>query len=172
MPGESKTNFEKFWLQGMQHTDVLQHLHFQKSSAGSSGKGGAAPPGETDGRLAKKQQVIDNMKMEMQGLKRKLGKGQGQRDWQGNSRKGKGKKGSKGSKGQKGAKGGSPPADGVPTTLEHCKAMSMRFNGERCCWDFHLPHGCPNAQPGQWCDRGRHICPKCGKGHSLQVPCP
>ena len=170
MPGESLTNFEKFWLEGMRHTEVLQHLHFQKSSgASSSGKGGSAPPGSPDSILVKK---LDHMNNEMQGLKRKLGKGEGKRDWQGNSQKGKGKKGTKGSKGQKGAKGGSPPPDGVPRTQEHCRALNMRINGERCCWDFHLPHGCSKAQPGQWCDKGWHSCPKCKKAHSLQVPCP
>ena len=171
MPGERITNFEKYWLEGMRHTEVLQHLHFQKSGAGSSGKGGGAPPIETDSRLAKKQSVIDHMKIEMQGLKRKLGTGKGQRDWQGNSNKGKGKKGAKGAKG-KGTKGGKPPADGIPQNVEHCKSMNMKINGERCCWEFHLPQGCSRAQPGQWCDRGWHACPKCGKGHSLQAPCP
>ena len=169
MPGEKITNFEKFWLEGMRHTDVLQHLHFQKSSAGSSGKGGAAPPSDADGKLAKK---LDIMREEMQGLKRKLGKGQGQRDQQGNSQRGKGKKGAKGGKGHKGAKGGGLPADGVPRNAEHCRGMHMRINGERCCWDFHLPHGCSKAQPGAWCDKGWHLCPKCKKAHSLQVPCP
>ena len=174
MPLESATNFEKFWLEGMKCAEVLQHLHFHKSgAASSSGKGSSDSPGEQDGKLAKVRGQMQQMHEQMQGLKRKLGKGQGQRDWQG-SPKGKGKKGAKGAKGQKGGKGdkGGAPPDGVPRNVGHCRAMHMMIDGERCCWNFHLPHGCANAQPGQMCDRGWHSCPKCKKAHSLQVPCP
>ena len=78
MPTESLTNFEKFWLEGMKSTDVLHHLHFQKSSAASSsGKGGAASSSEADNKLAKVRNQIQNMQTEMQGAEKKTWKGPG-----------------------------------------------------------------------------------------------
>ena len=175
MPGESKTNFEKFWLQGMQHTDVLQHLHFHKTSVPpSSGKGGPAPAGDQQDKLAKVRGQMQHMQEQMQGMKRKLGQGKGQRDWQGDpppkKKEGKGKKGAKGS-GGKGKRG--KAMSGIPQNITDCMKMHMKLgNGEKCCWMYHLPQGCTDAQPGQWCNRGWHICPRCNKPHSLQVPCP
>ena len=173
MPTERSTNFEKFWKEGMAHTEVLQHLHFHKSSgATSSGMGGAAPSGED--KLAKVRNQLQQMQEQMQGIKRKMGNGKGQRDWQGYAPKGEGKKGAKGVGGQKGAKGGknTPPASGVPRDRNDCRQMRMSINGEKVCWDYHLPHGCSAAQLGQWCSNGWHLCHRCGKAHSLQVPCP
>ena len=54
LPGESTTNFEKFWLEGMRSTEVLQHLHFHKSSlASSSSRGAPVLSGEAETKLAK-----------------------------------------------------------------------------------------------------------------------
>ena len=75
MPGRSRTNFEKFWLQGIEHTEVLQHLHFHKSSA--------PPAGDQQDKLTRVRSQIQNMQEQMQGMKRKLDKGKGPRDWQG-----------------------------------------------------------------------------------------
>ena len=164
MSAEKKTNFEKFWLLGMQHTEVLQHLHFHKSAA--------PPAGDQQDKLAKVRGQLQSMQEQMQGLKRKMGQGKGQRDWQGGPSKGKGKKGAKGGGGNKGAKGGKGMS-GVPQNIEDCKRMRMQLgNGDKCCWHYHLPQGCTDAQPGQWCNKGWHLCPRCGKPHSLQVPCP
>ena len=88
MPGESKTNFEKFWLQGMEHTEVLQHLHFHKSFA---------PPAVDQQPLVRFQGQMQNLQEQVHGLKRKLDQGKGQRDWQGSPSGGKGRKGAKGS---------------------------------------------------------------------------
>ena len=93
--GETKTHFEKMWLLGMQHTDVLQHLHFHKTSAPPpSGKGNPGPSG--DQQLAKVRSQMQHIQEQMQGMKRKMGQGKGQRDWQGGTPRGKGKKGAKG----------------------------------------------------------------------------
>ena len=171
MPAESATNFEKYWLEGMRSTEVLQHLHFHKSSgASSSGKGGPSPGGQED-KLAKVRKQMENMSEEMRGLKRKLGKGQGQSDWQ--APKGKGKKGAKGAKGKgnKGDRGGAP-ADGIPRNIHDCMKINMKLDGDKCCWHYHLPAGCTGARAGDRCSKGWHLCPRCGKAHSLQVPCP
>ena len=37
---------------------------------------------------------------------------------------------------------------------------------EPICFSYNLPGGCPNAQPGQRCSKGLHICAKCFGGHS------
>ena len=112
----------------------------------------------------------------MRGLKRKVGQGPGQRGWQsGKGQKGKGKKGDNGGKGPKGGKAGKGgmQAVGIPQNTKDLRSIYMKtFNGENCCWDFHLPGGCSLAQPGAWCVRGWHLCNKCGKAHSIQVPCP
>ena len=64
MPSESVTNFEKFWLEGMKNAEVLQHLHFHKSSAASSsGKGG--PPGDQETKFAKVCNQLQNMQTGM-----------------------------------------------------------------------------------------------------------
>ena len=159
MPGESKTNFEKFWLQGMEHTEVLQHLHFHKSFA---------PPAVDQQPLVRFQGQMQNLQEQVHGLKRKLDQGKGQRDWQGSPSGGNGKKGAKGSGGGKGARG----MFCVPQDIADCKKMRMTLkDGRKTCWDYHLPHGCSDALPGGWCSRGWHLCPRCGKAHSLQVPC-
>ena len=181
MPEGDKTNFEKFWLEGMKDTTVLQHLHFHKGVAFSPAhRNASSSSGDVESqKLSKLRSQLQGAQNEVQGLKRKLGSGPGQRDGQGGKglkgQKGqKGQKGGKGDKGQKGAKGGKHdvPADGIPRSKKDCKAMHMMINGEKCCWDFHLPEGCAAAQPGQWCGRGWHSCHRCGKAHSLQVPCP
>ena len=42
-------------------------------------------------------------------------------------------------------------------------------NGEPICFNYNLPSGCPNAQPGAKCQRGVHVCmePGCQKPHSM-----
>ena len=37
---------------------------------------------------------------------------------------------------------------------------------EPICFAYNLPGGCPNAQPGQRCSKGLHVCAKCFGGHS------
>ena len=173
MPGEEQTNFQKFWLEGMKHTDVLQHLHFHKGGGSSpQGSSSSSAGGADNTKLSKLRSQLAHAQTEVQGLKRKLN-APAPRDTPGN--KGlKGKKGQKGQKGDKGkgkgAKGG--PADGIPRSKQDCMAMQMVLNGDRCCWDFHLPAGCSAVRPGEWCARGWHLCHRCGKAHSLQVPCP
>lgn len=69
----------------------------------------------------------------------------------------------KGSKG-KGTKGKGPR---VPAGLIG-KALETR-DGKRLCWAFNLA-GCNEAEPGQSCRRGLHLCAEvgCQKPHSLR----
>ena len=43
-------------------------------------------------------------------------------------------------------------------------------SGQRICWPYNLESGCSDAQSGQKCSRGLHVCaePGCGKPHSMQ----
>ena len=69
-------------------------------------------------------------------------------------------------KGKKGGKRGRGP--NVPKGLINKKLQTS--SGERLCWAFNLDQGCPNAKPGERCNRGIHLCaePGCEKPHSLQ----
>ena len=41
---------------------------------------------------------------------------------------------------------------------------------QKICWNFNLPHGCQDAEPGQSCSRGFHVCVVCpgDVAHSFQ----
>ena len=69
-------------------------------------------------------------------------------------------------KGKKGSKRGRGP--NIPRGLIGKNLQTDA--GERLCWAFNLEQGCSEAQPGQKCSRGLHLCaePGCGKAHSLQ----
>ena len=85
----------------------------------------------------------------------------------GRGAKGGGKGKGKGAK--KGAKGGSPA---IPAEFEGYPTVTDK--GERICYAFNINAvGCPLAQPGQTCIKGKHVCPACFGPHSMHDPnCP
>eukprot|EP00435_Cladocopium_sp_Y103_P067068 s523_g29.t1 len=71
--------------------------------------------------------------------------------------KGKGK-----GKGKRRGRGPNVPKDLIGKALQ-------TPSGERICWPYNMSSGCKDAQPGQKCSRGLHVCaePGCGKPHGL-----
>lgn len=159
LTGDTKTQFEKFWAEGMLDMEVRQSLCFlPASTSSSSASSGSSPatPAAPQSELAKLKNRLQNAEAALRNAKRKLDQPDG---WHSKgSRKGNGK-------GGKTRRGGQGRAPNVPA--EFGSLPTKMPNGEHICFDFHRPRGCPHATAGQRCFLGHHCCPRCHKGHAI-----
>ena len=121
----------------------------------SIGKQGSTSDGQETNRLKRRAEQLE---AEVRRLKETKGKG--------------GKNGGKEGKGKGGKDGGKKiqrSRGALPDGLKGCNARDAQ--GNPLCFDFNLPQGCEQAQPGNRCPRGWHKCAAkgCGKIHSYQA---
>ena len=167
--GQSMTNFEKHWKDGMFDPDVRMML--QPLPAGSSASSSSSPstalalpssPAGTDNVLAKQikqlQHQLRQQSDQLASAKRKI-ENQGGRPTGGGGGGAKGRKGGKKGGGKGGDRGFASRAPAEwgdwPTHDDDRRAI---------CFSYNLSN-CSNAQDGARCPKGWHICPICFGKH-------
>ena len=161
---ETFTQFQKFWLEGMQAQEVRHTLLPLPSSGASSSSSAAPKAGAAAGQVKDLQNRI--RQLEAGNRKRKLDAG-----WDAPAPvgAGKGKKGGgrQRDRGQWKAKGNGKTGKGVPSDFDGMKTTTK--DDERICFGFNLPSGCSLAHPGQKCHKGKHCCMICNGPHAMQA---
>ena len=154
-PGEQTTQFETFFKEGMFDMTVRQHLMFLPSGSSSS----QGKQSDASNAIAKLQSEMGSLSAAVRGLKRPYDQQQ--------PRQSKGGKG-RGKGGNASRRSGKRDPKGKPKELA---GYECRDHGANICWNYNLVVGCPLANPGGSCPKGKHVCVKCKGNHSL-VNCP
>ncbi len=119
---------------------------------------------------AKLKNRLDNQERHITNLKKQLAQASGGQAGAAKPPKGKGKGKEKKGKG-KGKKGNEKKRKFVPMPkpLQGCDPETT--DGQPVCYDCNMWKGCKKAKWGETCDKGLHVCIKCGEHHSY-VNCP
>ena len=164
--GQSITEFERHFIEGMASQEVMQLLAFLQGTDSprvpSPPSGSSSSPSDIATKL---KNQLTNKDQQIQGLKRKLAEGGGK-----GGGKGSGKDNGNGRRkqSQRGGKGGKNSGkSGAPAHWNGLSTTTPAPESKRICFSFN-DRGCPSARPGEECNKGKHVCPKCLGPHSLR----
>ena len=102
--------------------------------------------------ISKLQNQLKQGHEQIQNLKRKLNHD--------NHDHGKGKDKGRGKGKNKNRRGNGERERTVPSAVAEMerRGLETRTKGEPICFAYNSPSGCPNASPGQRCNKGWHVC--------------
>ena len=125
----------------MQLLAFLQGTGSLKEAAASSSSGSRG--------IASLRNQLTNKDQQIQSLKRKLGEDKHRQRTH-----------------RRGAKGGNEGRGHAPAHWNGLPTTTPAPEGKRMCFDFNN-RGCTLARPGDECYKGKHVCPKCYRPHSI-----